>query len=125
MYRRDISASVSVGESCRLAQVAALTHQRCPRGWGRCLPVRRAPTMRSRVEPIQSRCGAVVEAQVHPAGHESALALSLHGAVKTFGPVVALAEGTIEIRPGEIHALVGENGAGKSTMVKILAGVYH
>jgi len=67
----------------------------------------------------------VVEAQVHPAGHESALALSLHGAVKTFGPVVALAEGTIEIRPGEIHALVGENGAGKSTMVKILAGVYH
>jgi len=51
--------------------------------------------------------------------------LSLRGAVKAFGPVVALAEGTVEILPGEIQALVGENGAGKSTLVKILAGLYH
>jgi len=50
--------------------------------------------------------------------------LSLRGASKTFGPVIALADGTIDIRPGEIHALVGENGAGKSTLVKILAGVH-
>lgn len=50
--------------------------------------------------------------------------LALNGALKTFGPVVALADGTIELRPGEILALCGENGAGKSTLVKILAGVH-
>ena len=59
------------------------------------------------------------------AGPEPVPALSLVGSAKTFGPVVALADGTIEIRAGEIHALVGENGAGKSTIVKILAGLYH
>lgn len=51
--------------------------------------------------------------------------LSLVGGVKTFGPVVALADGQIEVLSGEIHALVGENGAGKSTLVKVLSGLYH
>ncbi|MGL4256755.1 MAG: sugar ABC transporter ATP-binding protein [Microbacterium sp.] len=43
---------------------------------------------------------------------------------KSFGAVVALREGTLTLRAGSVHALMGENGAGKSTMVKIMAGLY-
>jgi rhamnose transport system ATP-binding protein len=50
--------------------------------------------------------------------------LALVHAAKSFGAVRAVIDGTIELYAGEAHALVGENGAGKSTMVKILAGVH-
>ena len=50
--------------------------------------------------------------------------LALRDADKSFGAVHAVINGMIELYAGEAHALVGENGAGKSTMVKILAGVY-
>ncbi|MDD9348443.1 sugar ABC transporter ATP-binding protein, partial [Mumia sp.] len=43
---------------------------------------------------------------------------------KRFGQVVALRAGSLTVTTGSIHALVGENGAGKSTMVKIIAGLY-
>jgi rhamnose transport system ATP-binding protein len=43
---------------------------------------------------------------------------------KTFGSTVALENVSLALHPGEVLALVGENGAGKSTCVKILAGVY-
>ncbi len=42
---------------------------------------------------------------------------------KAFGAVVALRAVDLSVRPGESHALLGANGAGKSTMVKILTGV--
>ncbi|MBX3570636.1 MAG: sugar ABC transporter ATP-binding protein [Rhizobiaceae bacterium] len=47
------------------------------------------------------------------------------GVTKTFGGVQALRDVDFDLAPGEIHGLVGENGAGKSTMMKIIAGVYH
>jgi len=50
--------------------------------------------------------------------------LELEQAVKHFGAVHALDDGSITLRAGEAHALLGENGAGKSTLVKILGGVY-
>ncbi|RNF36351.1 sugar ABC transporter ATP-binding protein [Paracoccus methylarcula] len=50
--------------------------------------------------------------------------LSLRGIVKTFPGVRALDGVQMDLYPGQVTALVGENGAGKSTIVKILTGIY-
>ncbi|MBM3785641.1 MAG: sugar ABC transporter ATP-binding protein [Acidobacteria bacterium] len=50
--------------------------------------------------------------------------LEMKGVEKRFGGVVALRGGALEVRPGEVHLVMGENGAGKSTMMKIIAGMY-
>jgi ribose transport system ATP-binding protein len=51
-------------------------------------------------------------------------ALVVSGLTKTFGGQRALVDTALEIAPGEIRALAGENGCGKSTLIKILAGIY-
>ena len=43
---------------------------------------------------------------------------------KAFPGVVALADVSIDIHAGRVHALMGENGAGKSTMMKVIAGIH-
>lgn len=43
---------------------------------------------------------------------------------KSFGEVKAVKDGNFNLRKGEIHSLIGENGAGKSTMMKLLYGMY-
>jgi ribose transport system ATP-binding protein len=49
--------------------------------------------------------------------------LRADGIAKAYGPVIALRSVNLSVAAGEIHGLLGANGAGKSTMVKILSGV--
>ena len=57
-----------------------------------------------------------------PEAHESLL--QMRGIVKTFPGVRALDGVDLDVRPGEVHCLLGQNGAGKSTLIKVLAGAH-
>jgi len=52
------------------------------------------------------------------------IALALRNVTKRFGDVLAIDDATLEVEHGEIHALLGENGAGKTSLMNVLAGLY-
>ena len=58
-----------------------------------------------------------------PDTHDSP-AVHMHGIVKRFPGVIACDQVNLEVRAGEIHALLGENGAGKSSLMNVLCGMY-
>jgi rhamnose transport system ATP-binding protein len=61
--------------------------------------------------------------QANASGTTTAV-LALDKVTKTFPGVKALSEVSLRLYPGKVTALIGENGAGKSTVVKILTGIY-
>src|SRR2546427_12787748 len=54
---------------------------------------------------------------------KSMTVLSLSNISKRFGPTVALDGVSLRLQKGEVHALIGENGAGKSSLMNVLAGL--
>ena len=55
---------------------------------------------------------------------DSTPALSVRGATKRFGAVLALDSFDLDVHHGEVVALLGDNGAGKSTLIKCISGVH-
>jgi len=58
-------------------------------------------------------------------GDRAELIVEMRGISKAFGAVQALRNVDFTLRPGEILGLVGDNSAGKSTLMKVLTGAYH
>ena len=102
----------SVDEICA-GKYAPPARRRVSSSWimrTRRRPGRRRDRVRVRKEPQEMNANPPV--------------LALKGVSKRFGPVQALSDVDFEIHDGEVVALVGDNGAGKSTMVKAIAGIH-
>ncbi|HWV84108.1 MAG TPA: sugar ABC transporter ATP-binding protein [Capillimicrobium sp.] len=63
-------------------------------------------------------------ARVRAGAEEAAPVVRMRGVGKSFDGTTVLSGVDLDLRPGEVHGLMGENGAGKSTLMKILLGIY-
>jgi ribose transport system ATP-binding protein len=59
-----------------------------------------------------------------PAKSSGPLALAASAVTKSFGGITVLSQFNMSVQAGEVHGIVGENGSGKSTFVKVLAGIH-
>jgi D-xylose transport system ATP-binding protein len=75
-------------------------------------------------EPATSGNGHVGNAGSGVESSEPKSLLSLRGISKNFGPVQALQDCDLDVPAGEVTALLGDNGAGKSTFIKCVSGIY-
>ena len=67
---------------------------------------------------------AVIDGASSSAAEGETPLLALRGITKTFGPVKALTAVDLEVPPGQVTALVGDNGAGKSSLIKTVSGLW-
>src|ERR1700730_2515440 len=72
----------------------------------------------------QRYTGGAFVTQLRISMSEATLLLEACDVAKRFDSVVALKAASLQVRPGEVHGLMGANGAGKSTLVKIITGVF-
>ena len=79
------------------------------------------PESNSSATPGDGR-GEPIDSGVEPS--DASLLLSLRGISKNFGPVQALQDCDLDVPAGQVTALIGDNGAGKSTFIKCISGIY-
>src|ERR1700733_10773945 len=106
---RSCRASSKARRQARAGRARRCSPQRAAQAAPRTLNQPRSPTMTLMAEP--------------PEAETAPWAIDVANVTKRFGATVALNNASFRVRRGAVHALLGENGAGKSTTVKLLSGL--